>query len=132
MTYQIELWPQVQAYYDELGMTHRRNVKVALHALREEQGDIKALGGSLTGYSRLRVGSYRLIFRYRPGRVIECVYLNHRSLVYEVFEREMVDHLHEGLARRSYRSGGATKRLTRKSSAAKVASPRRRISPSSA
>ena len=44
----------------------------------------------------MRVGPFRIIFRYRKGRVIECVYMNRRALVYEVFERELVERLKAG------------------------------------
>jgi len=57
--------------------------------LAEERGDIRALRERLEGYYRLRVGAYRIIFRYLPGRVIECVYINDRALVYEIFEHEL-------------------------------------------
>jgi mRNA interferase RelE/StbE len=96
MDYIVDIWPQVQAFYAELGMTYRRETKRALMALRREQGDIKALGDDLEGFYRLRVGPFRMIFRYRTGRVIECVYMNRRSVVYEVFEREVIDRLKGG------------------------------------
>lgn len=96
MDYVVDIWPQVQAFYAELGMTYRRETKRALMSLRKEQGDIKALGDDLDGFYRLRVGPFRVIFRYRTGRVIECVYMNRRSVVYEVFEREVIDRLKGG------------------------------------
>lgn len=91
--HRVDLWPQVQAFYAELGMSYRRDVKRALRELQNSRGDIKALGESLEGYHRLRVGPYRILFRYRPGKIIECVYMNRRALVYEVFEREVIDKL---------------------------------------
>ena len=96
MDYVVDIWPQVQTFYAELGMTYRRDTKRALMALRKEQGDIKALGDDLEGFYRLRVGPFRVIFRYRTGRVIECVYMNRRSVVYEVFERDVIDRLKSG------------------------------------
>lgn len=91
--HRVDLWPQVQAFYAGLGMSYRRDVKGALRELQNSRGDIKALGESLEGYHRLRVGPYRILFRYRPGKIIECVYMNRRALVYEVFEREVIDKL---------------------------------------
>lgn len=41
------------------------------------------------GYSRLRIGAYRIIFAYGAKRVVECVFAERRSLVYEVFAREV-------------------------------------------
>ena len=96
MDYVVDIWPQVQGFYAELGMTYRRDAKRALMLLRKEQGDIKALADDLDGFYRLRVGPFRVIFRYRKGRIIECVYMNRRSVVYEVFEREVVDRLKGG------------------------------------
>jgi len=92
----VEIWPQVQDFYTGLGMTYRRDTKRALTLLKKERGDIKALGDDLAGFYRLRVGPFRIIFRYRKGRVIECVYMNRRALVYEVFEREVVERLKAG------------------------------------
>jgi len=96
MDYVVDIWPQVQDFYADLGMTYRRETKRALMLLRKEQGDIKALGDDLAGFYRLRVGPFRIIFRYREGKVIECVYMNRRALVYEVFEREVVERLKTG------------------------------------
>ena len=64
-------------------------MKAGLTELARERGDLRALRERLEGYYRLRVGTYRIIFRYSPGRVIECVYINNRSLVYDVFEAEL-------------------------------------------
>ena len=89
----MDLWPQVQSFYAGLGMSYRRDVKRALRELQTSRGDIKALGESLEGYHRLRVGPYRILFRYRPGTVIKCDYMNRRALVYGVFEREVIDKL---------------------------------------
>lgn len=96
MEYVVDIWPQVQGFYAELGMTYRREAKRALMALRKEQGDIKALGDDLEGFYRMRVGPFRVIFRYRTGRVIECVYVGRRKVAYEVFEREVIDRLKGG------------------------------------
>jgi mRNA-degrading endonuclease RelE of RelBE toxin-antitoxin system len=123
--YRVRLSPVVIAFLPTMGPAPRQALRLGFTGLRTGQGDIKALGGSLTGYSRLRVGPYRVIFRYQPGRVIECVYLNHRALVYEVFEREMLDQLHEGRARRAY-GGGKTKRPVRTTTRPAASRSRRR------
>lgn len=93
MSYRVRIEKQVLDFIATLGMEHRRSLKKALKALGNETGDIKALGDELDGFSRLRVGPYRILFRYRPGKIIECVYMNRRALVYEVFEREVIDKL---------------------------------------
>ncbi len=96
MSYTVRVEQQVKDYLAIIGMAHRRATKQALGRLKNEQGEIKALGEELDGFHRLRVGPYRIIFRYHPGKVIECVYMNRRALVYEVFEREMLDKLRGG------------------------------------
>lgn len=89
MSYQVKIRPQVWDFASTLGLEHRRAFKRAVVGLAEEKGDIKALADQLSGYYRLKVARYRVIFRYTPGRVIECVYAEERKLVYEIFESEM-------------------------------------------
>ncbi len=93
MNYTVRIEKQVRDYVCQLGMDHRRAIKKALTDLQSEKGDIIGLTEALGGFYRLRVGAYRIIFWYRPGKVIECVYINHRSLVYELFEREVIEKL---------------------------------------
>lgn len=71
----------------------RRAVRRALTALRREEGDIRALEQALTGYYRLRIGKFRLIFRYADSKAIEAVFLEERSIVYEVFEAQFLARL---------------------------------------
>jgi mRNA interferase RelE/StbE len=73
-----------------LGPNHRRALKRAILALAREKGDISALTDQLSGFCRLRVGRYRVIFRYLPALEIECVYADERRIVYEVFESDML------------------------------------------
>jgi hypothetical protein len=63
----------------------RRKIRLALKALAKGKGDVRALEGALASYSRLRVQSYRIILYYRGTREIECVFAEHRSIIYEVF-----------------------------------------------
>lgn len=96
MPYTIRVEKQIRDYLDFLGMEHRRDVKRALRELRNSRGDIIAPGDQLDGYYRLRFGPFRILFRYHPGKLIECIYISRRALAYEVFEREIVDKLREG------------------------------------
>jgi mRNA interferase RelE/StbE len=89
MSYQVRVRPQVRDFAATLGLEHRRAFKRAILNLATEKGDIKALGDKLSGYYRLKVSRFRVIFRYTPGLVIECVYAEERKLVYEIFESEM-------------------------------------------
>jgi mRNA interferase RelE/StbE len=89
LSYQLQIGPQVRAFQATLGLQHRRAVKQAIRELAHERGDIRALREELSGWHRLKIGHYRLIFRYAEGRVIQCVFLHERKLVYEIFEAEL-------------------------------------------
>lgn len=89
MSFKVKVRPQVWIFATTLGMEHRRAFKRAVLGLATEKGDIKALGDKLSGYYRLKVARYRIIFRYTPERMIECVFAEERKLIYEVFESEM-------------------------------------------
>lgn len=89
MGYKVKVRQQVMDFAQSRGMEHRRALKRGILALAKEQGDIKALHEQLNGYYRLRVARYRVIFRYQPGKIIECVFAEERKLVYEIFESEM-------------------------------------------
>jgi mRNA interferase RelE/StbE len=67
----------------------RRTLKKALKALEQEQGDIRSLEQGLVGYYRLRVGKFRLIFRYVDSGKIETIFAEERSIVYEVFAAQL-------------------------------------------
>jgi mRNA interferase RelE/StbE len=84
---------QVIEYVRRLAPEPRRAIKRALMDLRHESGDIQALEGNLSGYYRLKVGRHRLIFAYARDEAIEVVFIEERSLVYEVFEAQFVKKL---------------------------------------
>jgi mRNA interferase RelE/StbE len=76
-------------FVQRLSPDPRRAVKKALKDLREERGDIRSLEDPLTGYYRIRVGKYRIIFRYQDNMTIEVVFIEERRLVYEVYEEQL-------------------------------------------
>ena len=84
---------QVVDFASRLAPDPRRAVKLALRELRSERGDIRALEGALANYYRLRVGRFRIIFAYAADGAIEAVFMEERSLVYEVFEAEFIRRL---------------------------------------
>jgi mRNA interferase RelE/StbE len=84
---------QVIEYVRRLAPEPRRAIKRALMDLRHEGGDIQALESNLSGYYRLKVGRHRLIFAYAQDRAIEVVFIEERSLVYEVFEAKFIKKL---------------------------------------
>jgi mRNA-degrading endonuclease RelE of RelBE toxin-antitoxin system len=89
VTYRVQVREQVWNFHARLAPENRRAVKSAIMNLAGERGDIRSLRDRLEGFHRLRVGRYRIIFRYLEGRIIECVYMNARALVYDVFESQL-------------------------------------------
>ena len=60
--------------------------------LEEDRGDIKQLEGDLSGWCRLRVKTYHVVFRYETvenQRFARCVFAERRDLVYELFTEVM-------------------------------------------
>jgi len=93
MTCTVIVQEPVYTFARRLAPEPRQAVKRALAGLRREQGAIRELEGTLAGHYRLRIGKYRLIFRYRDSAIIEAIFLEERSVVYEVFEAEMLKKL---------------------------------------
>jgi len=89
LSYCVTVKQEVAQFQATLGQQHRRSLKRAILALSQEKGDIRALTDQLAGFYRLKVGQFRVIFRYLPGKKIECVFAEERKLVYELFEFEM-------------------------------------------
>jgi mRNA-degrading endonuclease RelE of RelBE toxin-antitoxin system len=90
----IELAEQVSEFIRQSSPEVRRRIRFALRKLEDEKGDIKRLEGELEGYCRLRIHSYRVIFRYdhrKNERIIRCDFAEHRGVVYETFLRLFAD-----------------------------------------
>ena len=85
----IKVSDQVAGFIRSLAPEPRRSIRLALKSLAKGHGDVQVLEGPLTSYSRLRVASYRIILFYRSPAEIECVFAEHRSIVYEVFAQEL-------------------------------------------
>ena len=65
---------------------------------KENPPQIRHLEDELIGYSRLRVGAHRLIFRETVAqgqRTIACLFAGPRSTVYEAFAELFLDELSE-------------------------------------
>ena len=90
MTRPLRLALRVVDFVRRLAPEQRRAIKRALRELAHERGDIRALDGDLAGYHRLRVGRHRIIFNYAADGAIEAVFIEERSLVYDVFEAEFI------------------------------------------
>ena len=90
----VEIEQQVVDFIRGCAPHPRKVLREALRALAQEKGDIRPLEGPLQDYYRLRVGSYRVIFRYAVEHhrsSIRCVFAERRSIVYEVFERMLTE-----------------------------------------
>ena len=60
-------------------------MRAALRELENGRGDIKALGGELEGFCRLRIGGLRIVYSHHRGRIIRLEYADTRDIVYETF-----------------------------------------------
>ena len=89
----IRLAPQVVEFVRSQAPEPRRRLRRALRALAADKGDLKPLEGPLQEYWRLRVGPYRIIVRYATPKTIECVFVERRNIIYEVFAEAMLDRL---------------------------------------
>lgn len=93
MKYRVQVREQVKTFIETLAPESRRKIRLALHGLESEQGDRLPMREKLSGNHRLRIGGYRVVFRYLPGKVIECVFAEERSLVYDLFEKDLIKRL---------------------------------------
>ena len=88
MTTKVRVAPQVESFVKSLAPEPRRALRQAIKALSQDKGDVKRLEGKLSGYHRLRVGHYRLIYaeRFEGGtRFIDCLFSKERAVVYDLF-----------------------------------------------
>jgi mRNA-degrading endonuclease RelE of RelBE toxin-antitoxin system len=95
MKHKVQVREQVKAFIDTLAPESRRKIRLGLRGLEAERGDCLPLREKLAGYHRLRIGGYRIVYRYLPGKVIECVFAEERSLIYHLFERDFLKHLRQ-------------------------------------
>lgn len=90
MKHRVLVREQVKGFIETLGPESRKKIRLALRGLESERGDRLPLKERLSGYHRLRVGGYRVVYRYLPGKVIECVFAEERGLIYSLFEKEFM------------------------------------------
>jgi mRNA-degrading endonuclease RelE of RelBE toxin-antitoxin system len=80
---------QVESFVKSLAPEPRRALRTGIKSLASQRGDIKHLEGDLAGWSRLRIYTYRVVFKeiWQDGqRLVDCVYANRRSVVYDLFK----------------------------------------------
>jgi mRNA-degrading endonuclease RelE of RelBE toxin-antitoxin system len=83
---QVRAEERVRVFLVTLAPEPRRALWQAIKKL--PAGDVKLLEGKLSGWSRLRVSGYRVLFRATAEggtRNISCVFAEKRSVVYEMF-----------------------------------------------
>jgi mRNA-degrading endonuclease RelE of RelBE toxin-antitoxin system len=96
MKTEVRVAPQVEQFLKPRAPEPRQALRKAIKGLAAEHGDVKAMEGKLAGWNRLRVSSYRALYTetaQRGVRFINCVYANHRSVVYELFQQLLTDEL---------------------------------------
>src|SRR5713101_2744807 len=96
MKTEVRVGPQVQEFVKSRAPEPRQGLRKAIKSLARQEGDIKALEGKLAGWHRLRVSSYRVLYKETAeggARVLNCVYANHRSVVYQLFQQLLADEL---------------------------------------
>jgi mRNA-degrading endonuclease RelE of RelBE toxin-antitoxin system len=88
MRTKVRVSHQVEFFVKALAPEPRLALQRAIKGLSQDKGDIRRLEGKLSGYHRLRVAGYRVIYaeRYEAGhRIVECVFAKERSVVYDMF-----------------------------------------------
>lgn len=78
---------QVAAWLTALPPQTKKRVRTGLRNLARGHGDIKGLQGDLEGFSRLRIGGRRILYRQTSAREIRLEYANTRDVVYEMFRQ---------------------------------------------
>jgi mRNA-degrading endonuclease RelE of RelBE toxin-antitoxin system len=68
MKYRVELRAPVKGFIDTLAPDSRKKLRSGLLRRETEKGDYVALRERLAGFHRLRIGRYRVLYRYLPGR----------------------------------------------------------------
>ena len=91
--YKVRISEQVESFLATLPPEPKHQLKTALAKLEHEQGNITALENELAGFSRLRVGRYRVVFCYVEPHTIDCIFAEDRKLVYALFGALIREHL---------------------------------------
>jgi mRNA interferase RelE/StbE len=90
----VRVREEVFDYLRKLPPEPRHALRVAMKALAEERGDIRALTDDLEGFCRLRVGRYRVIFEYEMvggKRTATCVFAGARRWIHEAFQSRLME-----------------------------------------
>jgi mRNA interferase RelE/StbE len=82
MKHAIEWRPRALKDLDGLSSDIKNRVIAAVTRLSEGEGDIRALEGYKPPLFRLRVGQWRILFRYTESRAAEIQRVVHRDKAY--------------------------------------------------
>lgn len=88
MRTKVRIEHQVEGFVKSLSPEPRRALRQAIKGLAQNRGDTKRLEGKLSGFHRLRVGHFRVIYaeRVEKGwRILECLFARERGAVYDIF-----------------------------------------------
>lgn len=78
---------QVAAWLTALPPQTKKRVRSALRNLTRGHRDVKGLQGDLEGFSRLRIGGIRILYRQTSARELRLEYANTRDVAYEMFRQ---------------------------------------------
>ncbi|MCD8483119.1 MAG: hypothetical protein LR015_10920 [Verrucomicrobia bacterium] len=87
---QVRISDQVLDFLRHLPPEPKARVRAALRDLSDLKGDIRELEHPLDGFCRLRVHQFRVILRIHSTQV-DCIFIERRSIVYEIFESMVLD-----------------------------------------
>src|SRR5258707_8182727 len=96
MKVEIQVGLKIEEFVKALAPEPRQALNREIKGLAKERGDTRTLEGKLAGWHRLRVAGYRGLYKETAAsgaRIINCVYANHRSVVYEMFAQLLADQL---------------------------------------
>ena len=99
MKAEVQWSKQVQNFVCALAPEPRRKLRLGIRRLANDQGDIKPLVDELTGYNRLRVADFRVIYReaFEKGVLVrKCLFAERRDVVYELFRKMVLDDVRGG------------------------------------
>lgn len=73
----IEYSKKAAKYINALDKPTKQRIKIGIEGLTENppKGDIKVMQGYLDGRKCLRIGKYRIIYRYTQSEAIEVLYV---------------------------------------------------------
>ena len=91
--HKVRTSPQVDSFLQTLPPDAKHKLRQAIGNLAYGKGALRSLENELSGFSRLKLGRYRVVFCYVKPMTIDCVFAEERKLVYEVFAALLKENL---------------------------------------